>query len=212
MTERSKPAMVHFLDNAMNPALLEEIAYGGFHSPWYGFVRVTHHLADPEFCLALKRSGCVMLKLGLESGDQDVLDQMQKGIDLQLASRVLRSLHKTGIGTYVYLLFGTPWETLEGARRTLLFTAGHGECIDFLNLAIFNMPVYGPEAERSETRPFYEGDLSLYTNFTHPSGWERPMVRSFLDKEFRRHPVVAAILRRDPPFFTSNHAPFFVKG
>jgi hypothetical protein len=31
----------------------------------------------------------------------------------------------------------------------------------------------------------------------------------FLDREFRRHPAVADILRRTPKHFTSNHAPFF---
>ncbi|MBN1104859.1 MAG: radical SAM protein, partial [Deltaproteobacteria bacterium] len=114
------------------------------------------------------------------------------------------------IGTYVYLLFGTPPETLEKARRTLDFVAAHHDFIDFLNLAIFNMPLHGPDAEKWGTTPFYEGDLSLYTRFEHPSGWDRPLVREFLDREFTRHPAVAAILRRDPPLFTSNHAPFFV--
>jgi hypothetical protein len=33
-----------------------------------------------------------------------------------------------------------------------------------------------------------------------------------MDKEFRKHPAIAPILRREPPLFTSNHAPFFVEG
>ncbi len=49
-----------------------------------------------------------MLKLGIESGDQEVLDRLNKGIDLPTASAVLKSLKKAGIATYVYLLFGTP--------------------------------------------------------------------------------------------------------
>ena len=61
-----------------------------------------------------------------------------------------------------------------------------------------------------ETKHFYEGDLSLYTDFDHPKGWSRSFIRQFLDKEFKRHPALAPILRRDPPVFTSNHAPFFV--
>jgi hypothetical protein len=210
IAKRSNPVLLHFLDNAMSPTLLEEIARQGLGSAWYGFARITKHLADPDFCLALKRSGCVMLKLGLESGDQDVLDGLQKGIDLEEASRVLRSLKRAGIGTYVYLLFGTPAETMERARRTLDFTVAHRECIDFLNLAVFNMPVCGPDSEEFETRPFYEGDLSLYASFSHPSGWDRLSVRTFLEREFRRHPAVASILRRDPPLFTSNHAAFFL--
>ena len=47
-------------------------------APWYGFVRVTRRLADEDFCRALKLSGCVMLKLGLESGDQGVLTRGQR--------------------------------------------------------------------------------------------------------------------------------------
>jgi hypothetical protein len=211
LAAKLKPVLIHFLDNAMSPALLKEIASRGFDTPWYGFVRVTPHLADPDFCHALRRSGCVMLKLGLESGDQHVLDQLEKGIDLETASRALKNLNGAGIGTYVYLLFGTPAETAERARRTLDFTVAHGSCIDFLNLAVFNMPACGPEVESFQVKPFYEGDLSLYTDFVHPAGWNRALVRSFLDKEFKRHPVVAAILRKDPPLFTSNHAPFLVR-
>jgi hypothetical protein len=211
LAAKFQPVLIHFLDNAMSPALLEEIVCRGIDFPWYGFVRITPQLTDADLGYALKRSGCVMLKLGLESGDQDVLGQLQKGIDLETASLALKNLKRAGIGTYVYLLFGTPAETIERARRTLDFTVRHGSCIDFLNLAVFNMPAFGPEAGKFDTTPFYEGDLSLYTDFVHPSGWQRPLVRNFLDKEFKRNPIVASILRRDPPVFTSNHASFFVK-
>ncbi|MDH4027789.1 MAG: radical SAM protein, partial [Nitrospirota bacterium] len=81
--------------------------------------------------------------------------------------------------------------------------------IGFLNVALFNMPVCGPEAAEFRTGSFYEGDLSLYTDFTHPGGWDRKRVRQFLDNEFKKHPAVSEILRKDPPVFTSNHAPFF---
>ena len=203
------PVLIHFLDNAMSPGLLKALAEHPPGAPWYGFARMTQHLADPEFCNALREAGCVMLKLGLESGDQRVLDRLDKGIDLETASRVLRALNQSGIGTYVYLLFGTPWENFEAAERTLEFTVKHSHAVDFLNLAVFNMPARSVESEQFVSNDFYEGDLSLYREFVHPLGWDRSAVRLFLDKKFRRHPAVAAILRRDPPFFTSNHAPFF---
>jgi len=71
------------------------------------------------------------------------------------------------------------------------------------------MPLFGDEAAAHGTGLFYEGDLSLYTGFSHPSGWHRGKVRRFLEQEFKRHPAIAPILKRDPPLFTSNHAPFF---
>jgi len=210
LIQRHQPALVHLVDNAISPALLKVISENPLGVPWYGFARMTHPLTDPDFCTVLKQSGCVMLKLGLESGDQAVLDQMQKGISLEEASAVLKSVKKAGIATYVYLLFGTPPEGLEEARKTLEFVVTHHEDIDFLNVAIFNLPVYGPDTQQLNTRVFYEGDLSLYVDFEHPKGWSRKKVRQFLDKEFGRHPAIASIIRRDPPVFTSNHAPFFV--
>ncbi|MFZ0928855.1 MAG: radical SAM protein [Syntrophobacteraceae bacterium] len=208
----SQPALLHFLDSAISPALLSKLAANPPGAPWYGFVRVTRRLADEDFCRALKLSGCVMLKLGLESGDQGVIDSEGKGIDLAVASRALASLKKAGIGTYVYLLFGTPSESEYEARKTLDFTVRHEQFIDFLNLAVFNMPLNSPDAERFATSPHYEGDLSLYTGFSHPKGWDRPKVRRFLESEFKRQPAIARILSNEPPFFTSNHAPFFVSG
>ncbi len=205
----SNPVLLHFLDSALSPALLSKLSDKPPGAPWYGFARITRRLADEDFCQALRHSGCVMLKLGLESGDQGVLDSEGKEIDLAIASRALASLKKAGIGTYVYLLFGTPSESEGEARNTLDFTVRHSRFIDFLNLAIFNMPVNSPDAGKFDTSPHYEGDLSLYTGFSHPRGWDRRKVRGFLDMEFKRQPTISRILSNEPPFFTSNHAPFF---
>jgi len=209
LTESTRPVLIHLLDNAISPALLRGLADHPPGVPWYGFARIDERLADPDFCRALKRSGCRMLKLGLESGDQGVLDRMGKGIDLGTAAKVLSSLQQAGIGVYCYLLFGTPGETALEARRTLEFVVRHREAIGFLNLAVFTMPLGADDAGDYEPAPFSEGDLSLSTDFRHPDGWDRRQVRRFLDGEFKRHPAVAAIIRKNPPQFTSNHAPLF---
>ena len=204
-----RPAMIHFTDNALSPALLKALCREPCTLPWYGFVRITRHLADPDFCNALKRSGCVMLQIGLESGSQKVLDGFSKGIDLKIAQKVLENLKHAGIAAYVYLLFGTPWETEADAAKTLDFTVRLSEAITFLNLAIFNLPAFGPQKDGLDTMPLDTGDLFLYRRFEHPKGWDRQHIRRFLDKKFRRHKAIAPILRNDPPVFTSNHAPFF---
>lgn len=209
LVEKYRPIVVHFLDNAVSPALMKALTQQDLGVPWYGFARACPQLADPDFCHALRRSGCVMLKLGLESGDQQVLDAMHKGIELTMVAKVLKALQSAGIMTYVYLLFGTPSEDENSARRTLEFTVQHQAEIGFLNLAIFNLPVGGAEARSLDVSEFYDGDLSLYTDFVHPKGWSRREVRLFLNKEFKRHPAIAPILQADPPFFTSNHAPLF---
>ncbi|MDX2452615.1 B12-binding domain-containing radical SAM protein [Desulfosarcina sp.] len=202
--------LVHFLDNALSPRLLGYLIKHPPGLPWYGFARVTRHLTDPDFARGLKASGCVMLKLGVESGDQDVLDALGKGIDIGTVSKALDTIHQAGIATYVYLLFGTPAEDERSAAKTLEFTLAHAPSIDFLNLAIFNLPAYSQEAGGLDTVDFYEGDLSLYREFVHPQGWSRDRVRRFLSTAFKRPAAIRAILNNDPPFFTSNHAPFSI--
>ena len=211
LVQRHRPRLLHLVDNALSPAFLKSMIKNPPGAPWYGFARVTPELQDEDFCRQLRQSGCVMLQLGLESGDDAVLAGLSKGLTIADASRALRAVKQAGIGVYVYLLFGTPAETRLSAQRTLDFTAAESRHIDFLNLAIFNMPVNAADAASLTTGAFYDGDLALYTGFQHPQGWSRSQVRRFLDREFKRHPAIAPILRRDPPFFTSNHAPFFLR-
>jgi hypothetical protein len=209
LKERNRPSLIHFLDNALSESFLNRFVEHPAGVPWYGYVRFSERLTDPDFCRKVRESGCAMLKLGLESGDQEVLDRMEKGIQIETASKVLRNLKNVGIPTYVYLLFGTPCESEESALRTLHFVLDHYEAIGYINAAIFNMPVSSGDAGIFPTRPFSDGDLSLYLDFDHPLGWDRSKVRHFLDREFRRNPVISQILARTPKGFTSNHAPFF---
>lgn len=204
----TKPAMIHLLDNALSPALLKTVTDHPPGAPWYGFVRIATPLDDPDFCIRLAASGCAMLKIGLETGDPKVLEAMDKGTDLSAASQVLHNLKRAGIATYVYLLFGTPAEDETSAQKTLSYIAAHAGSIDFLNLAIFNLPVASHQADALELRGFYPGDLALYSDFTHPKGWNRTNVRRFVEKKFKKHPQIQPIIRRNPPIFTSNHAAF----
>lgn len=207
--DTTRPSLVHITDNALSPAMLNAITKNPLMVPWYGFARINKDLLDMHRCMALKKSGCVMLKLGVESGDQSVLDKMNKGIAIEDVGIVLKNLKEAGISTYIYLLFGTPWETIESARKTLDFVVRNHNSIDFINIAIFNLPLNSPDAKGLKTQGFYNGDLSLYEDFIHPKAWDRLSVRRFIEKEFKRHPIINPIIQRQPPFFTSNHAPFF---
>lgn len=209
LRDRYKPCLIHIVDNAVSPSLMKALGAGALNTPWYAFARMTEHLADPDLGRALKRSGCAMLQLGLESGDPHVLDEMSKGLDLDLASRVLHNLYRAGISTYVYLLFGTPAENEKSALKTMDFVLAHSDMIGFLNIALFNLPYFARQYELLDTSDFYDGDLSLYREFNHPLGWNRSPIRHFLKHQFKKHPKIADIVKGDPPVFNSNHAPFF---
>ena len=209
LTKNLQPSLIHLLDSSIAPSLMKALAANPPGAPWYGFARATPHLADDDFCRSLKKSGCVMLKLGIESGDQEVLDKLDKGIELASASNALQALKQAGIATYCYFLFGTPPENEKSALKTMDFICRHIEYIDYLNLAIFNLPAASIEAQSFATEDFYDGDLSLYKSFRHPAGWQRRNIRMFLEKTLKKHQAIAPVVSRTPEFFTSNHAPFF---
>jgi hypothetical protein len=208
--ERYAPGLFHFTDNEISPLYLRALAESPPGAPWYGFARFSRRLLEPGFCRALAASGCAMLQLGLESGDQGILDRLEKGTRVEEIAVILDNLNSASIGTYVYVLFGTPIEDRDAAMRTRDFVAARADRIDFLNVAVFNLPASSLEARGLETRRFYEGDLSLYSEFRHPSGWGRAEVRRFLSDDFESAPEIRPILARTPPVFTSNHAPFFL--
>jgi Fe-S oxidoreductase len=210
LAERYTTGLIHFTDNEVSPLYLAALASSPKIAPWYGFARFSRRLLEPGFCESLAASGCVMLQLGLESGDQAVLDAMGKGTKVGEIERILANLDAVGIGTFIYVLFGTPSEDRDAALRTRDFVARHASSIDFINVAVFNLPASGAEAKRLATQSFYEGELSLYREFRHPAGWDRGPVRRFLAEDFESDPAIKTILARNPPVFTSNHAPFFL--
>ena len=210
LAERHDPGLFHFTDSEVAPRYLRALGDAGLGVPWYGFARFTPELEDPAFCMRLAASGCVMLQLGLESGDQYVLDRTGKGTNLAGIDASLTNLRDAGIGVFLYVLFGTPQEDRDAALRTRDYLASRSPSFDFLNIALFNMPVSGAEARVHGGRAFYGGDLSLYCDFEHPAGWNRKAVRDFIRREVESEPSIASILRATPAVFSSNHAPFFV--
>jgi uncharacterized protein YidB (DUF937 family) len=206
-----KPGLFHFTDNEISLLYLRALAEKASGIPWYGFARFSDALLDPGFCGALAASGCRMLQLGLESADQGVLDALGKGTELGKIDTILENLAQAGIGTFLYVLFGTPAEDRIAAGKTRDFLSSRAALIDFLNIAIFNLPIASTEAASLATKDFYDGALSLYRDFEHPAGFNRNEVRSFMNRELEGEPRIREIMKRSPPVFTSNHAVFFLK-
>lgn len=202
-----KPALVHFLDNEISPSKLKVIKeVKGTH--WYGFTKFYPLLESIEFCRELKESGCLMLKLGLESGDQQVLNDMDKGIELEKASIILKNLRDVGIKTFVYILLGTPTEDYSSALKTKSFIKNHQDCISYLNVAIFNLPIKNSLNLKEIQK--VRGDLSLYTDFEHPLGWNKSEIRGFIKKEFMGDGDIKRIIQLTPTVFNANHAALFI--
>ncbi len=209
----------HLTDNAIPLAVLKGMAVRREELRslnWFGFVRFEKQLEDEEFVHQLARGGCRMLQLGLESGSQLVLDRLGKGITLESVEKILYNLQAAGIASYVYLMLGTPGETRADAELTRDFLLKHADRIGFLNLSIMNLPrssglLDDPAQFGISALNALDADspLGLYQEFETVADWDRAAVRRFLDQQLLGSDVIRTIVKRTPPYFTSNHAGFF---
>jgi anaerobic magnesium-protoporphyrin IX monomethyl ester cyclase len=85
--------------------------------PWGAQARV--NVVDKEFLNLVKRSGCIGLGYGIESGSQRILDNMNKKITVQQIEEAMRNTKKLNIPVKVQLIFGYPGEDEETVQETI---------------------------------------------------------------------------------------------
>lgn len=74
---------------------------------------------DLETLKILKRAGVRLLCVGIESGDQLLLDRMKKNLQLEQVRQFFQDAKKAGILIHGCFLVGVPGETKESLQKTL---------------------------------------------------------------------------------------------
>lgn len=77
--------------------------------------------ADIEAVKLMKKAGCKLVSIGIESGCQQLLDKMGKRITKKQIKDTVRLFKKQGIKIYGYYVIGLPWESEESFRETMTF-------------------------------------------------------------------------------------------
>jgi anaerobic magnesium-protoporphyrin IX monomethyl ester cyclase len=68
---------------------------------------------------ALRKAGCVEVWMGVESGAQQILDAMDKGLRIIEVEDATRRLHDAGIRACYFLQFGYPGERWQELEQTI---------------------------------------------------------------------------------------------
>jgi radical SAM superfamily enzyme YgiQ (UPF0313 family) len=116
-----------------------------------------------ELCQLMAQAGCQLLRFGLESACQRILNLMEKGIDIKTTENVLHNCYRTGIKTSLYLIIGFPTETKEEARETLDFLLTNREMVSFIALHIFCLE----KGSNIEKVPEHFGIEKIYEDKTY---------------------------------------------
>lgn len=105
-------------------------------------VRAEH--IDFELLQLLKRAGCWMISLGIETGDENLLAQHRQNADLAMLADKIRLINKAGIRVKGLLMMGLPGESEESIKKSMDYVFSLP--IDDFNLAKFTpfpgSPIY----------------------------------------------------------------------
>ena len=100
-------------------------------------------LVNEQNLSLMKAAGCVNIRLGIESGNNEILSAMRKNITIEQALDACELIKKQGIELEVFFMIGFPQETEETLRDTV--TAMNKVKCDLICYSIFT-PYPGTEA------------------------------------------------------------------
>ena len=86
---------------------------------WQCLARVNN--ATQEMFKQMKETGCYKIHFGIESGNQNIINNVQKAITLDQVRNAVKYCKVAGIRTKGYFMLGLPGDTIETMQNTLDF-------------------------------------------------------------------------------------------
>jgi radical SAM superfamily enzyme YgiQ (UPF0313 family) len=183
--------------------LMEEVIAEELHIRWQCLGRVDR--VNAEILRKMHAAGCRRIHYGIESGNQEVLDRIGKGIQLEQIRQAVHWTQEAGIEAKGYFMLGLPGDTEETMEQTIDLAAD----LD-LDEAMFSLTTPfpgtrlwdelvkkkpGTEYDQDFTRAYYYGnpdeDLTPFLNVSEVpdavlSQWMRKAHRALADGKARR--------------------------
>ena len=138
-----------------------------------------YDLVNHELLSLLRRAGADNIAYGLESANPKVLERINKSIDLDRLSEVIRLTQESGINVELFSMFGLPGETFDQALNTLAFVKKNRVAIDGNSISqqahlFFGTPIHDNPGAYGfhpfpRTRPAYLSVCRDYETDTMPA-------------------------------------------
>jgi hypothetical protein len=129
---------LYFCDSSLNPSLqrLNKLCGGlseirskiGKELYWGGDIRATP--LSRSTLRSMHEVGCRFLMFGAESGSQQILNDMHKGVTTKNMANAFKWAKEAGIWVFTYWIVGYPGETGEDLYQSIRFLTGNTENID----------------------------------------------------------------------------------
>ncbi len=191
LSEMNRVKSVNFIDDTFNiPArrfkeILRMMIRNKYTFKWHSYYRCQY--ADRETVELMKESGCEGVYLGIESGSDPILKNMNKAVTADKYLRGIALLKEYDIVTHGNFIIGFPGETDTTVRETLDFIKESG--LDFFRVQLWYAEPITP-IWKSRDKYNIQGDRFEWNHNTMDSAAACDWVeRIFLSMDVEETPV-----------------------
>lgn len=128
--EKEKINYVYFAVDVMAPGYLERLSDAvldaGLNIRWSAELRM-EKIFLPERCTKMAKSGCVCVSFGMESGNQRILDLIDKGTKIEYMGQTMTNFAQAGIAVQLMAFQDFPTETEAEKKETMDFIESNKE-------------------------------------------------------------------------------------
>ena len=144
----------HFTDESYPPALFRKLARGLIDQKmdivWTTHMRFEKSLLDEQVWRDARDAGCRYLHFGYESGNERVLQLMDKATTTEIMTKHLQLTANAGIWNHCMGFFGFPGETREEAWSSVQFLESNKDYVHSLGFGTFDLGRHNPVAKHPE--------------------------------------------------------------
>jgi len=125
------------VDEAKSIEFLQMLKRNKIKFPYQASLRGRH--PNQELVKLMAETGCKGIAIGVETGDEYVLESMNKAQDLSILYELVSSIAENQMGLMLFLIVGFPTESLESVGRTLQFVTN---IHSFAKIDVIDMELY----------------------------------------------------------------------
>ena len=193
-------------DGERAAAICERLIDTGLHRRVKFSIQTRVSRLNPDILGLLKRAGCTLVEMGIETASQAELDSVHKGTTVELNERAVEMCRQAGLAVHAYMLTGFAGETgadLEARRRWLKGSPGN------LSFSMSMLQLYpGTRLYRERGASFFEHNrwtgeaVSAFYQKDHLSAVPAAERKTWMEHKFlplQKWRNRTALLRRNPP-------------
>jgi radical SAM superfamily enzyme YgiQ (UPF0313 family) len=99
-------------------AFCDELIARNLPIQWLSNARADN-LTDPAFVHRLRKAGCWMLAMGIETESEEIRKDMVKRLERQKIQAAIKNMRDAGIRSFAFFIFGYPGETIATINQTI---------------------------------------------------------------------------------------------